>query len=301
MAERTADSEFRATFPASPRFEDLSQRGAVKLTALLRIAGRSDYVIWSGDRSGAGFRARTGQLVPIYYLDLEATDAPLERRAAVEVDVRIRLGKHLAADGSVDRLLTEVRTEVAADGGRTPVGRICKQGVFTRPDADPAGRRVTALHPSLGLGDLPAREIRPFTPEDLLAPPDGAGSPEAIPPGEAHVWSYEQTDLNQHVHAMEYVRVVEAFVADVLARRGRPPAGWVFARARVLYRRPCFAGDWYRVGATRWSVADGEDVVVGVVHRLDRPDQRPVGPPATFVRLETRKSLLSGSAFDKGR
>ena len=103
-------------------------------------------------------------------------------------------------------------------------------------------RRVTILHPSLGLGDLPRREIRPFEVADLLAPPTNSVPDGELADREAHVWSYQQTDPNQHVHAMEYVRVMEAFAADQLARRGRSGPGVLRPRpgalpAAVLHRR----------------------------------------------------------------
>src|SRR5207253_2756789 len=113
----------------------------------------------------------TGQFFPIYYLDIEVTDLPIETREAVQVDVRIHLGKHLAPDGTVDRLISEAWTEVSsnpADGRRRRLGGTHKQAVFTRPDPDPEKRKVRVLHPSLGLGDLPRRQIRPFTREDLV-------------------------------------------------------------------------------------------------------------------------------------
>jgi hypothetical protein len=75
----------------------------VKLTSLLRLTGRPHYTLWAREVGSPPFKERTGQFIPIYYLDLQVTDAPVETRAALRVDVRIRLGKHLGPDGTIDR------------------------------------------------------------------------------------------------------------------------------------------------------------------------------------------------------
>jgi hypothetical protein len=101
---------------------------------------------------------------------------------------------------------------------------------------------------------------------------------------------------------MDYVRVLETFAADELARRGRSPRDYFFARAQVLFRRPCFTGQWYRRSATRHRTSDGEDVVIGRIDPVAGPGAPPApGPPATVVRLRTKKSLLSSRESDKGR
>ena len=302
MSERTADTEFRGTFYEPPYFEDLSERGAVKLTSMLRLTGRPHYTLWAREIGSPHFKERTGQFFPIYYLDIEVTDLPIETREAVQVDVRIHLGKHLAPDGTVDRLISEAWTEVSsnpADGRRRRLGGTHKQAVFTRPDPDPEKRKVRVLHPSLGLGDLPRRQIRPFTLEDLLTPPRGFGGGEELADREAHVWSYQQTDPNQHIHAMEYVRVMEAFAAEQLARRGHPPGGYYFGRARILFRRPSFTGEWYRRTARRFAGPDGEELVIGAIHCVPDPDHPPTGPPAAVIQLYARKPLPSSSRSDK--
>jgi hypothetical protein len=302
MSERTADTEFRATFYEPPYFEDLSERGAVKLTSMLRLTGRPHYTLWAREIGSPHFKERTGQFFPIYYLDLQVTDAPIETREAVQVDVRIRLGKHLAPDGTVDRLISEAWTELSSNpaDGRRQLGGTHKQAVFTRPDPDPEKRKVRVLHPSLGLGELPSRVIRPFTLEDLVVPPSGYTGGEELSDREAHVWSYQQTDPNQHIHAMEYVRVMEAFAAEQLARCGRPPQGYYFGRARVIFRRPAFTGEWYRRTAQRFVGPEGDELVIGSIHRVPDPDTPPSGAPGTLVQLYAKKSLPSRPSSDKG-
>lgn len=307
MTERSADAEFRGRFLEPPYFEDLSERGAVKLTSLLRLTGRPHYTLWAQEIGSPHFKERTGQFIPIYYLDLEVTDVPIETRDAVEIEVRIRLGKHRRSDGSVERLISEAWCEVfapRAGGRRVRLGGTHKQAVFTRPDPDPARRRVIVLHPSLGLGELPNRDIRPYGPDDLKAPPDGFSLCGQLADRDAHVWSYQQTDPNQHIHAMEYVRVMEAFAADELARGGRSARDYHFARGRVLFRRPCFTGEWYRRSAAHHRSPEGEDLLIGAIHHVPGPIEAPTeavsSPPATWVQLLTKKSLPSSLSWDKG-
>jgi len=306
MAERTrnADTEFRGTFEEPPYFEDLSERAAVKLTSLLRLSGRPHYRLFTREVAGTPhFKERTGQFIPIHYLELEATDLPVPTRDPVRVEVRIRLGAQRAADGSVERLVNEAWTEITStgpDGRPVLLGRTHKQAVFTSGHPDPARRRVTVLHPSFGLGDVPRRAVRCVTVDELLAAP-----PETVLEGDlgtsaVHAWSYQQTDPNRHVHAMEYVRVAEAFATDALAARGRDPRAHVFVRARVVFRRPCFVGEWYRVRGAWHTGPDGAPVVVATVHPLATPDAD-LGRPATVVQLHARKSLPSRAVRDKGR
>ena len=264
---------------------------------MLRLTGRPHYTLWANEIGGPHFKERTGQFFPIYYLDAEVTDVPVESRDALRVDVRIQLGKHLAPEGSVDRLISEAWTELtsaAADGRVLRHGTTHKQAVFTRPDPDPEKRKVRVLHPSLGLGDVPTREIRPMTLADVAEPPPGWRAAETVADVEPHVWSYQQTDPNGHVHAMDYVRVMEFFAADALARRGMTPRDYYFARARVVFRRPCFTGEWYRRIARRFVSAAGDEMVIGEIQPVDDAGGAPRGRAATVVQLCAKKNLAIG-------
>jgi hypothetical protein len=189
--------------------------------------------------------------------------------------------------------LSEAETELfapTADGRRVRLGGTRKQSIFTRPDPDPARRKVTTLHPSFGLGDVPRRVLSSATPASLTAVPESFTRLEPLAAGPAHVWSYQQTDPNRHVHAMEYLRVVEAFVTDELGRRGRFPADYLIERARLLFRRPCFSGDWYRVVGSRFGDGTGREEIVAEVHTVAGAIGEPANRPATLVRLSLRPS-----------
>jgi 5-formyltetrahydrofolate cyclo-ligase len=293
--QRNADSEFHGTFRAPTYFDDLTERCAVKLTSLLRITGPPHYSLWSDQVGGQHFRERTGQFIPIYSLDLFVNDEFVETREAFDVEVTIRLGKETAPDGAVARLVSEGQTQVFAHrsgGGRICVGGTTKHCVFTRPDADPAQRRVTELHPYMNLGKLPEREMRLLGIDSVTAPPrnyrlaDGGGFEDREP----HVWSYLQTDPNRHVHAMEYVRALERFAVDHLARLGRSPRRYFFDRARVVFRRPAFTGDLYvRRGSFHLSPDGERDLFLGSIHAVGPEDlptaERPINAAVQlFVR-----------------
>jgi len=291
--ERSADTEFHGLFREPTYFEDLTERCAVKLTSLLRITGPAHYGLWQEKIGGVHFKERTGQFTPIYFMELEVTDEPVETRESFEVEVQIRLGKQLGLDGQIERLISEGETQVYAHrlrgGERVCVGRTRKHSVFTRPDADPKRRKVTELHPSLKMGGAPRREIHVVTAAELLVPPEGYRPHEdgSFADPDSHVWSYQQTDPNRHVHAMDYVRALEFFAVDHLAHLGRSPRHYFFDRARILFRKPCFTGDFYRRQGTFYLSPDGaHDVFIGTVVKVTPEGAPPAAEqPAVVVQL----------------
>src|SRR2546427_554368 len=92
--------------------------------------------------------------------------------------------------------------------------RALKLAAVPRYDADPARRRVPSRPPELGLGSAPARVTE--TPQlDALVP---RGRRPDFAEADTHAWHYGQTDPNRHVSAMEYVRVMECYVSEILHR-----------------------------------------------------------------------------------
>src|SRR5205807_3877619 len=77
------------------------------------------------------------------------------------------------------------------------------------------------------------------------------------------------------------------------------PGGYYFGRARILFRRPSFTGEWYRRTARRFAGPEGEDLVIGSIHCVPGPDRPLTGAPAAVVQLYARKSLPSSSRSDK--
>jgi len=162
------------------------------------------------------------------------------------------------------------------DARGTVVARARLANVFTRYDADPAKRRVTTLPASLGIGDAPSR-LTELPEIEVLAP--AARAPDFAETG-THVWHYGQTDANRHVNGVEYLRVMETWIADVLHGRGHDLRRGFFARARIVYRKPCFRGEGYRRAA--WVRGEAPLVMTGVFHKEGDP---PEARPAVAVEL----------------
>jgi hypothetical protein len=73
---------------------------------------------------------------------------------------------------------------------------------------------------------------------------------------------------------MEYLRMMEVFVADALHGAGHDLRRLYFARARIVYRKPCFRGEGYRRVA--WRHGEGGFVVAGAFRKAaDAPGTRP--------------------------
>jgi hypothetical protein len=89
---------------------------------------------------------------------------------------------------------------------------------------------------------------------------------------------------------MEYVRALERFAVDHLARLGRSPRRYFFDRARVVFRRPAFTGDLYvRRGSFHLSPDGERDLFLGSIHAVGPEDlptaERPINAAVQlFVR-----------------
>src|SRR5207249_6114299 len=115
--------------------------------------------------------------------------------------------------GAIDHVIREGRHTILShrpDGTEAVAARAHLVNVFTRFDADPARRRVTSLPDQLGLGSAPSRIATVPQLETLLAEDR---RPDFVETG-TRVWHYGQTDPNRHVSGMEYLRVMESWVAE---------------------------------------------------------------------------------------
>jgi hypothetical protein len=251
------------------RFVDLSERMALKLSAVSSYTARVHFGVWHRQIGMPDFRQLTGVFTPLVFVELEATDVPLDPRVPLRVEGESYLAKTLDADGAVRYVVREGHHAVSDQHG-TVVARANLTNVFTRYDPDPARRRVTELPSELGLGAVPSRVTELPTLESFVP----AGRRPDFVEAEPRVWHYGQTDPNHHVNGVEYLRVMEDFVADVLAARGQDLRRLYFARARLVYRKPCFRGEGYRRVA--WFRGEAPPVVVGAFLKAgDPPDARP--------------------------
>lgn len=261
------------------RFTDLSERLAIKLSALPGYLSRAHFQAWHQRVGAPDFSDFRAVFTPLVFVDVEVADLSLAS-PAMRGGVRVRGGTHLAktldADGAVRRLAREGRYEVTTDAGEA-VGRARFVNVFTRYDTDPARRRVTELPPEMNLGTVPSRVIDIPETADVVPP---LGREADFVEHEAGVWHYTQTDANRHVNSMEYLRSMEDFVACALAARGHDLRVLYPARARIVYRKPCFRGERYERAA--WLRGDSPLVVAGTFRKHG---ERPDAPPAVAIEL----------------
>lgn len=264
-----ADIVLRSRLREPVHFPDLTERLALRLSSIAHYTARAHFVVWHKKLGAPDFSDPHGVFTPLVYVELEATDLPVTPRVPFRVRGETYLAKAVDEHGQVRQLLREGRHEVA-DGNGGVAARARYINAFTRYTKDPAQRRVTELPKSMGLGAVPSRELALPTLADLLPTDRAPDVTESTP----RVWHYGQTDANRHVNGMEYLRAMETFIADMLYARGHDLKRLYFARARIVYRKPCFRGEGYRRVA--WIRGEAPFVLAGAFRKeTDPPDARP--------------------------
>lgn len=274
-----ADRVVRARIREPIQFQHLSERMALKLSSVMDYTARSHFQPWHRILGTPDFVTLTGVFSPLVFVGVEVSDARVDGGAKVEVRGETYLARTLDAQGNLRHLIREGRHVLYGPDG-TRLGNARLVNAFTRYDSDPVRRRVTELPPEWKMGTVPSRVVRDVPTVDTIVPrgrrPDFA---DTTP----HVWHYGHTDANRHVNSMEYLRVAESFVADGLLARGLDVKRLFFARAGIVYRKPCFAGEGYRCEA--WFQGEAPLVVAVAIHKAD---DAPGRPPAAAVELELR-------------
>jgi len=203
----------------------------------------------------------------------------------------------------VRRLLLETRATLSADaatgrppalGFAPPLGEQAKAGtgrvlhVLTRPQNPPGQRWVEEVPEELEFLTL-HRFDEPFPTIPGLREIE-AGFVESDIGGLSFpgVWSLANTDVFQHVHAREYTVAMENAVGRGLAAAGLPLERYAPTRARVIFRRPGFVGQPYRLMLKIFQ-RDPELVALGAFHGGAHdpgiPDDERA---AVFMRFEGR-------------
>jgi hypothetical protein len=246
MAARThdaADRMIRSRLREPVNFADLTEHRTMRLTSIQHYTARAHFAPWHRVLGRPDFAGLTGVFSPLVYVELEAHETPLEMASKVTVVGETHLARTVDESGATRQLVREGRHRVeTADGRLVASARLVN--VFTRYDPDPARRRVTEFPGEMQLG-IPSRVIS-FPAADELMPGQARAEEQDSGP---HVWHFGQTDPNRHVNGVEYLRVMEMHLADVLARRGGDLTRLYAARARMAYRKPCFRGESYRRAA----------------------------------------------------
>ncbi len=276
------------TFPADQsttataylRFEDVTQDGRVHPIAVpssLAYLWRDAIVPHPGARNALA----QGVLPILTRLVLTSHDQPIRVDRAID----IRAGFELARDPATERLYMNVWSEVRGTGGRLArnaaagdlalAGSLFGEHTFTRPLAPPDQRRVTRLAAE-GYPELPdTRYNAPAATTAQELPPGAAWQDELAADPTESVLTLDQTDANQHVNSLVYVRLFldaayRRLAAAGLAKRIRSRA------IEIAYRKPCFAGDRVRIELRRFELA-GQPGTAGLCVGED-------GKPRCYVR-----------------
>ena len=235
------------------RYEDCTQDGRLIPLAIPAALGglwREVLVHHPGARN-----ALAQGVIPILTrLTLTSFDNPIR----VDRPFSSTAGFCLAHDkqgDDVSRIYMNVWAETKGAAGKlsrhvTPgelatAGTIFAEHTFTRLMAPPDQRKVTRLAVE-GYPEVPEIRYAAPAPQTAQEPPDGAAwTSDLEPDPQDYVFTLDQTDSNQHVNSLVYIRLFLEAVNRRLAKEKQP----LRVRSRavdIAYRKPCFAGDRVR-------------------------------------------------------
>jgi hypothetical protein len=269
-----------ATSTAHFRYEDITQDGRLNPVAIppvLSEVWRSVMVYHPGARNAL----QLGVIPILTRMTLTSFDTQVRADLPYEMRGGFQLA-HDLHDGEVSRLYMNVWAEIRGVSGRlgrvltagehVTAGTIFAEQIFTRPLAPPDQRKVTRFAVE-GYPDVPETRYPAPAPTTAQEPPDGAAWTTDLQPDTSdYVFTLDQTDSNQHVNSIAYVRLFIEAVNRRLAAEGLP----LKQRSRavdIAYRKPCFAGDRVRAH-TRLFGGGAAGQVVGED-----------GKPRCFVRV----------------
>ncbi len=262
------------------RFEDVTQDGRlipIAIPSSLAYLWRDVISPHPGQRN-----AMKAGLIPILTrLTLISEDQPIRPDKALD----IRAGFQLARDPATERIFMNVWSAVRGTAGRLSrkatagelalAGTLFAEHTFTRLLAPPDQRRVTELDVE-GYPKLPDATYAQPAPTTAQDPPEGATwSDELAPDAAEHAFTLDQTDSNQHVNSLVYIRLFLDAANRRLADAGRP----LKLRSRavdIAYRKPSFAGDRVRAHVRLFELS-GQPGACGFVAGAD-------GKPRCYVR-----------------
>lgn len=237
------------------RYEDFTQDGRLIATAL----PHSLATLWQTvDVSHPGARNATAAgVIPILTrLTVTSFDQPSRLEHPIESVAGFELAHDRDAAGAVSRLFMNVWAEARGIAGmsgtplvdptRVLAGRAFAEHTFTRLFAPPDQRRVTSLAGIEGYPELPAWHYRQPPPASAASAPDGATWQGELTADQVETrFTLDQSDANQHVNSLVYIRCF----LDAFQRRLAAEAAPAALRSRafdIAYRKPCFVGDRVR-------------------------------------------------------
>jgi hypothetical protein len=267
------------------RYEDLTQDGRLTPIALPpTMSGLWRDVLT--DHPGARNSLKTGIIPILTRMTLISEDQPIHVNRPVEVKAGFELAHDRDDAGEVTRLFMNVWTEVRGAAGRISpnskpgplalAGRVFAEHTFTRLLAAPDQRKVTRLEVE-GYPDVPVARHHPPPPSSAQEAPDnGRWLDELGPDTTPYDFTLDQTDSNQHVNSLVYIRIFLDAVNRRLAAAGL--RGKLRTRAvDIAYRKPSFAGDRVMSQLRLYENSDG----LGAAGYISGDD----GKPRVYVRV----------------
>jgi len=249
------------------RYEDCTQDG--RLTAIAIPPALA--TLWQttmAHHPGARNAVAAGVVSLLTRLTVTSFDQPIRVQRPVESTVGFELAHDRDAAGAVSRLFMNVWADVRGIPGRgrgapAPVGRdpvlagqAFAEHTFTRPFAPPDQRRVTSLAGIAGYPELPVARYPAPAPSSAAEAPAGATWLDELAADPVEIrFTLDQTDANQHVNSLVYVR----YFLDAFQRRlaaGSHPDRVRSKAFDIAYRKPSFVGD--RVRAQLRMFAHGD-------------------------------------------
>jgi len=263
------------------RYEDVTQDGRlIPIAAPSALAGLWRDVLVSHPG------ARNALMVGILPILTRLTIHSLEQPIRVDRPIESFTGFALAHDASTSRIFMNVWCEIRGTAGKLGrhatagdlalAGTLFAEHTFTRPLAPPEQRRVTKLGVE-GYPDVPELAYAAPAPTTAQEPPDGARWLDELATDSAeYAFTLDQTDSNQHVNSLVYIRLFLDAINRRLVATGRP----MRLRSRavdIAYRKPSFVGDKVRA-SLRLFEHDGN---VGGAGSIAGDD----GKPRCYVRI----------------
>ena len=260
------------------RYEDCAQDGRLIPLAIPPSMGGLWRTVLS-KHPGQRNSLAAGVIPILTRMTLHSFDQPIR----IDRPIETRGGFMLAHDkegDEVTRLFMNVWTEVhgiagrigprQVDGALSPAGTLFAEHTFTKLFAPPDQRKVTALEVE-GYPRIPEAHYPAPSPKTAADAPAGASWLDelSLDPVDI-VFTLDQTDANQHVNSLVYIRTF----LDAAQRRFAASGRSLKLRSKavdIAYRKPCFAGERVHVELRQFALGDG----LGAAGVISGDDDKP--------------------------
>jgi Thioesterase superfamily len=278
VVEKSRESEIAI------RYDDLTQHGHLKLTALPLVLGQVCMgQIWA--RHPLFETRKQGVAAILSRLVLESEPIAVSFAAPLEGRGQLDLAHERDDAGAVSALFLNTHGELwglpsrrnanvsASTRQRVLVGRAFGEHIFTKPFGPPSERKVLSFavpgQPSVPSASHARRRVA-----ETASLPAGARALDAGFSADETRWTFglTHTDVNQHVNSLVYARLFEEAALRCAARHGRN-RNLLASRIELNYRKPCFAGEALVCMVQGYEV-NGEPGAVGYLAPEGTPPER---------------------------